>query len=86
MAQGSSISHFYPLADVSNLVEEVTCFSDNNSEARSLRSFQSDSCDDNGKVPALARTHAHVTQTLSVSLARILSVCASLECGGSFSF
>ncbi|XP_041947685.1 protocadherin Fat 3 isoform X2 [Alosa sapidissima] len=33
--------------DVSNLVEEVTCFSDNNSEARSLRSFQSDSCDDN---------------------------------------
>uniref|UniRef100_A0A672RFH9 FAT atypical cadherin 3 n=1 Tax=Sinocyclocheilus grahami TaxID=75366 RepID=A0A672RFH9_SINGR len=34
--------------------DEVTCFSDSStSEAHSLRSFQSDSCDDNGEIHAL---------------------------------
>ncbi|XP_030648083.1 protocadherin Fat 3 [Chanos chanos] len=42
-------------AEMSNLAEEVTCFSDSNSEARSLRSVQSDSCDDNASIVTVIR-------------------------------
>lgn len=44
----------YSTAEAGNAPEEVTCFSDSStSEAHSLRSFQSDSCDDNGEKHAL---------------------------------
>lgn len=44
----------YSSAEAGNTPEEVTCFSDSStSEAHSLRSFQSDSCDDNGEIHAL---------------------------------
>jgi len=44
----------YSSAEAGNAAQAVTCFSDSStSEAHSLRSFQSDSCDDNGKMHAL---------------------------------
>lgn len=44
----------YSSVEAGNAPEEVTCFSDSStSEAHSLRSFQSDSCDDNGEKHAL---------------------------------
>ncbi|XP_041947686.1 protocadherin Fat 3 isoform X3 [Alosa sapidissima] len=57
--------------DVSNLVEEVTCFSDNNSEARSLRSFQSDSCDDNASIVTVIRLVNDTVDTIENEVATL---------------
>lgn len=46
--------NFFPTDQIDDAVDEVICYSpsnkDTNSEVQSLNSFQSDSCDDNGKI------------------------------------
>lgn len=45
---------FFPTDKTADTADEVICYSasnkDSNSEVQSLNSFQSDSCDDNGKI------------------------------------
>lgn len=52
-----------------DIAEEVTCFSGSNkgsnSEVQSLSSFQSDSCDDNGKPPTPESDNITVHQCFS---------------------
>lgn len=46
--------YFLPADEIADAADEVICYSpsnkDSNSEVQSLNSFQSDSCDDNGRM------------------------------------
>uniref|UniRef100_A0A8C1GP78 FAT atypical cadherin 3b n=1 Tax=Cyprinus carpio TaxID=7962 RepID=A0A8C1GP78_CYPCA len=51
--------------EAGNAPEEVTCFSDSStSEAHSLRSFQSDSCDDNASIVTVIRLVNNAVETI----------------------
>ncbi|XP_028838817.1 protocadherin Fat 3 isoform X3 [Denticeps clupeoides] len=58
-----------PQVEVTNLVEEVTRFSDANSEVRSIRSFQSDSCDDNASIVTVIRLVNDAVDTIENEVA-----------------
>ncbi|ROL54390.1 Protocadherin Fat 3 [Anabarilius grahami] len=55
----------YRTEEAGNASEEVTCFSDSStSEAHSLRSFQSDSCDDNASIVTVIRLVNNAVDTI----------------------
>ncbi|XP_016093396.1 protocadherin Fat 3-like [Sinocyclocheilus grahami] len=60
----------YRTEEAGNTPEEVTCFSDSStSEAHSLRSFQSDSCDDNASIVTVIRLVNNAVDTIENEVA-----------------
>lgn len=62
--------YFLPTDQIADTADEVICYSpsnkDSHSEIQSLNSFQSDSCDDNGKIYLIFK-HAKFRDLLTVA-------------------